>query len=243
MKSLGIIGFGQFGQFMAKHLKQHFDLVVYDEVNRQKECDALGVRFAALDEVASLEVVILAVPVQYLESVLLKIKDKAREGALFIDVSSVKIRPIELMKKHLPQNVRKLGVHPLFGPQSGKNGIQGLKIVVCPNGDDDLISNLKLFLESSFGLEVLVKTAEEHDEEMAYVQALSHFLAKALVQMDLKRFDMDTVAYNRMHDVMDLIGSDSMDLFKTIQNENPYAEGVRQDFMKAFHDLEGGLKL
>ena len=53
---------------------------------------------------------------------------------------------------------------------------------------------------------------------------------------------MSTVAYSKMYDVMDMIGSDSMDLFKTIQNENPYAEFLRQDFVKVFHDLEEDLK-
>jgi len=98
MKTLGIIGFGSFGQFMAKHLEPYFDVTAFDKHK------SIG----DLDEVCACEVVVLAVPVQFMEEVLVKISSKLKPGTLFFDVGSVKVKPVELMLRYLPDNVQLL---------------------------------------------------------------------------------------------------------------------------------------
>ena len=36
------------------------------------------------------------------------------------------------MSKILPEKVEIIGTHPLFGPQSGRAGIAGMRVAFCP---------------------------------------------------------------------------------------------------------------
>ena len=54
-----------------------------------------------------------------------------KPGTLVLDVGSVKVEPVAIMKELLPETVGIVGTHPLFGPQSAQNGIHGLQIAIC----------------------------------------------------------------------------------------------------------------
>jgi len=241
MKEIGLIGFGNFGKFLCTHLKDHFDITVSDVIDISNSASELGVKAASLEVVASKEIVIIAVPVQYFESTVESIKNLVKPNALVMDVSSVKIKPIKLMKKLLPKNVNILGTHPLFGPQSGKNGIKGLKVVLCPVRLKN-IEKIKSFLVTDLGLEVLIRTPKDHDNEMAYVQGLTHFIGKAVSKMDIKDFDQSTVAYHHLFELKELLKTGSMDLFLTIENENSFAKKVRKEFVKELKEIEKQIK-
>lgn len=240
MKSLGIIGFGSFGQFMIPYLKPYFDVYVTDEVNLATDANNLGVQWAKVDEVLSQDIVVFCIPVQYLESLLKKYGSLVNPKALVMDVSSVKVKPVNLMLKYVPETTDILGVHPLFGPQSGKDGIEGLNIVVCP-----VRTNrphiLNRFFRSLLKLNVLERTAEKHDKQMAYVQALTHFVGRAVNEMDIPDVEQKTPAYQYLLDIKRNLGGDSYDLFLTIEKENPFAREVREEFIKELGSLNDSL--
>jgi prephenate dehydrogenase len=237
MKTVGIIGFGSFGQFMAKHIKPFANITVYDvsmDVNSNSD-----VTFGTLADVLNCEIVILGVPVQVLENVLIQIKEFIRPGTIFLDVCSVKVKPIDLMLKHLPKDVDIIGTHPLFGPKSGAKGISGLKIAICNTRcSSENFEMIKNFLSEKLDLAVLGRTPEEHDKEVAYAQVLTHFIARALKDMNIPKLDQTTKTYDKLMDVMDIISLDSMELFMAIQKENPYAADVRKDFLDSLSNLD-----
>ena len=132
-KQLAIIGFGQFGRFIAKILKPHFKITVSSKSDYSILAKKMGVKFAALQEtVQNADIIVLAIPISACEKIVKKISPYLKKNALVIDTCSVKTMPNDAMKKHLPKNTEIIASHPLFGPQSGKNGIKGLKIVVWP---------------------------------------------------------------------------------------------------------------
>lgn len=236
MKELGLIGLGSFGQFMVPHLKPFFKICAFNRSDRSADAKRLGIDYESLEVVASKSVVILSVPVQFLEEMLIKIKDIVQPGAMIIDVSSVKVKPVELMIKHLPKNVEILATHPLFGPQSGKNGIEGLNMVLSPIRTKRGRSTEK-FLSQTLKLNVLERTPEVHDKQMAYVQALTHFVGRAVNEMDIPDVEQKTNAYQYLLDIKRTLGQDSMDLFLTIENENPFAKEVRDQFIEELNKL------
>ena len=67
MKKIGLLGFGSFGQFMVKHLVQHFEVVVWNRSPRPDEAKNLGVKQVSIAEACDAEIVIPCVPVQFLE--------------------------------------------------------------------------------------------------------------------------------------------------------------------------------
>jgi prephenate dehydrogenase len=240
MESLGIIGFGSFGQFMTQHLKPYFNISVYNRSDKSEAAKEYEVPYQSLEYVASLQNVIVCVPVQFMEEMLSKIAPLISKGARVIDVSSVKVKPVELMQKYLPKHCEIIATHPLFGPQSGKDGIKGLNMVLCP-GKRSTTLQLERFFRDELGLNVLIRTPEVHDIQMAYVQALTHFVGRAVNEMDIPDVEQKTPAYQYLLNIKKNLGGDSYDLFLTIEQENPYAKGVRESFLKELNKLHDAL--
>jgi prephenate dehydrogenase len=240
-KKLGWIGFGNFGKFAIPHLSSNIEVWVYDRIDKQKEVEAIpGVQWRSLEDVAACEMVVLAVPVQFLEQLILDIKDLVQPYAMLFDVSSVKVKPIALMEKYFPPTVDIIGTHPLFGPQSGKDGVKGLNMVLCPvRTRKGLI--LTRFFSQNIGLNVLERTPDVHDRQMAYVQALTHFIGRACNEMDIPDVEQKTPAYQYLLNIKRNLGQDSMDLFLTIELENPYAKEVRLQLLEELHALNDRL--
>jgi prephenate dehydrogenase len=237
---IGIIGFGQFGQFMSRHLAKHFKVTAFDSVNREREANEIGVEWKPFEEVASKEVVTFAVPLKSFEDVLKRAAPILRKDALCLDVCSVKLKPIELMAEILPSSVEIIGTHPLFGPQSGRESIEGLKIAFCPIRTTKAYE-VKKFLAGDLKLSVLEKTPEEHDKEMAHVQALTHFVARALFELHVEDSELATVSYDELMKAASLLSEDSWELFQTIQQGNPFAAERRKAFIETLLELENRL--
>lgn len=241
MKTLGVIGFGNFSRFFLPYLKPYFDITVYRKNGFDKEISSLGYKVGKIDEICTKDFIMLSVPVQYLENILIEIKNKVKEGCVVFDVSSVKVIPAQLMIKHLPENVEIIATHPLFGPQSGKNGIEGLNMVICDirTTQYDFFKNI---FDKELKLNVLERTPEVHDKQMAYVQALTHFIGRAMNEMDIPDVEQKTAAYDYLLGIKRNLGGDSWDLFETIENENPFAKEVRDEFMDTLKDLDKRLE-
>jgi prephenate dehydrogenase len=152
-----------------------------------------------------------------------------RPGALVVDVGSVKMLPAQWMRELLPDHADIVATHPLFGPQSARTGLQGLRFVVCPiRGDRH--ERVAAF-GRSLGLTVTVTTPEEHDREMAYVQALTHLIGRSLVNIGIPDEQLKTPSYQHLLELCGLIGADTFELFTAIQTQNPFASEVAQAFV------------
>jgi prephenate dehydrogenase len=235
VKRFGIIGFGRFGQLAAQHLREHFEIVVADTGDIAAAAELLSVRAGSLDEAANSDVVMLAVPVQAMAGVIAQIAPVVRPGALVIDVASVKMLPARWMAEALPDSVDIVATHPLFGPQSARSGLAGQPLVVCPvRGDRH--QKVAAF-GRSLGLKVSVTTAEEHDREMAYVQALTHLIGRTLVNIRIPDEELKTNSYQHLLELCALIRDDTKELFFAIQNLNPYAHEITQQFIAEANGL------
>ena len=237
---IGIIGFGQFGQFMAQHLAPFFDVAVCDAADRQTEAEKIGVRWSDFETVAACGIVVFAVPLENFETVLRRAVPFLQPRAMCFDVCSVKIEPLRLMAEILPATVEIIGTHPLFGPQSGRAGIEGLRIAFCPLRTAKA-AEIKRFLAEDLKLKVFEKTPEEHDREMAHVQALTHFVARALDELHIADSELATVSYEELMRAARLVSEDSWELFRTIQRGNPFAGEKRKAFIGKLIELENRL--
>ncbi len=232
-KTVGILGLGSFGQLMARHLLPHFALQAYDPAPEVAAfASAHGIVLLPPDQVATADIVIIGAPVPRMEEAIAAIKDHLREGTLVLDVGSVKVKPAALMLRDLPAHVDLIATHPLFGPQSGKNGIAGQKIVLCPlRCPSERVDKLKGFLESALALKVVMATPDEHDREAAVVFGLTHLVSKMLVQ-DFEPFptSMTTKSYELLIESVNMVRYCSPELFLAIECENPYVHEVSQTF-------------
>lgn len=153
VKSVGIIGFGRFGQLAAKYLKNHFQVFVSDKNDKRKIAENIGVNFTSLEDCAAKNIVLLCVPISDFEDVLKQIIQFLKDS-IVAGVCSVKEKPVNIMKKMVPKDCECIGMHPLFGPDTVKNGLKDKKIVLCPIRTKKLMK-IKNFL-SKLGLIVII---------------------------------------------------------------------------------------
>lgn len=232
--SIGILGYGQFGAFMAKHLVEHADVCVYSRSDVAIHDKA---RRATLTETCAADVVIFAVPMNAFEALCQETQQLIPATSIIIDVTSVKVPPLNILKKYFPKH-QILGTHPIFGPQSGKDGIAGLPIVLTNVSlDKHHYERIALFLRDTLALAVIEVSPEEHDKAMAHVQGLTHFIGRALTEMHIADSPLATQSYKQLVELIRLVGSDSWELFKTIENENPHAREVRLQFLSTLQNL------
>ncbi len=240
-QTLGIIGVGAFGEFMLKHVTPYFDVRIYDAFKNLDDIEnTYHLTVVSLEDVAKSDIVVLCVPVKELEKRVCSIVPYLIAGRLVIDLCSVKCKPVAILKRIIPPVVDVVSLHPLFGPQSGKNGIAGLNVTVCNvmGGRTDCIVD---FLKNRLVLNTFETTPEQHDQEMAYVQGLTHMIAKVFVRMDIPNINQQTKTYAHLNDMVELIRYDSDDLFLAVQRDNPYVRETTEKFFAAVRELEDRL--
>lgn len=229
--AVGLFGLGAFGQFLARHLAPHVEVVAHDP--RAPEIAGLhtNLRRASLHEAARCPLVILAVPVDAMTSLCREIFLHLRPGTIVTDVGSVKLAPCRVMCSHLPDHVDLVGTHPLFGPQSAASGIAGHKIALCNiRGHSHLA--VAAFLRGRLGLRVIQTSAEEHDREVATVQGLTHLIARTLADMGPLPARMTTTSFDLLVQASQMVQGDPPGVFAAIAEANPFAAAVREEFLR-----------
>ena len=147
----------------------------------------LGVEVTTnMEVVNSADAVLLSVPIDSFEGVVERIRPYIHSGQVIIDITSIKVFPVEAMHKHLKAGLV-LGTHPMFGP--GARDIANQNFILTPTNEreETLAQKIKKYLEAR-GARVTLMTPREHDEMMSVILGLSHFIA--LVSADtLLSFD------------------------------------------------------
>lgn len=239
IESLSIIGLGNFGSFVASSIPKDQGLEVIAHDVRDVEVDP-DIKIVDLGRAALADVVVLAVPLEKYESVLVPLSTLIGRNSLLIDVCSVKREPGRLIRKYLPDHPNVLLTHPLFGPRSAISGLAGHKLAVTFSKGkkaEQVLSECQ-----KLGIEIQRMGATRHDRIMANVHALTFFVAYSLEKMGIEAdIDLFTPSYQMLLDLSGFSRSSSPELFRTVQQGNPYAREARKRLMDAFHEVEAEL--
>lgn len=241
--TVGIIGFGDFARLIIKELGGLSEVYVS---TRQSDPDTKGLKVNFVDEAKALScnTVIPCMPAQALEQYFTEKKDLLNPKAIVVDVTSVKVKPVEVLTKVLPSSVQIIATHPLFGPDSAKHGMKGQKIMMYPVRINKVTYEIaKQFMKRKLGLQIIECTPEEHDQMMAYVQGLSHYIGRAMQIMDIPDTPLATKAYLDLLDMRKIQANDSWELFESIMFENQFTPIVHERFKKAISELDQKLGL
>jgi prephenate dehydrogenase len=242
-RTIGLIGYGSFGKLLAIHISRYVQALIYSpslspESSLPKNCHYANLK----DLAAKSDLVILAINLEHFQKLLETIAPYLKPGTTVMDVCSVKVKPVELMQKYLPKNIQILATHPVFGPQSagtGPEGLAGHKIMMHPVriNNPQHFALLKLFLASKLKLGIIEMTPQEHDRHMATVHALTFFLARGLMKMDLAKDIFETPTYKKLTALAELEKHHTKELFNTIEAGNPFAAEVRQKMLDVLTKL------
>lgn len=231
----GIIGYGAFGKLVADVLADFGEVLVFSKSQKEIYSPA---KAASFEEAASCDVVVLAVGLNALEEVCQSLSGLVKNKTVVADVSSVKVKPIEIMRKTLGGKCRLIATHPLFGPQTVKDGsLEGESIVVCKvEGNDD--KKAVEFFSNKLKLKVIEMSAEAHDKEIAWVHGLTFFVGRGLMGLEPPKSPLTTGYYQKLLDLVELESAHSIELFNTVERGNPYAADIRQRFIHGLQDID-----
>lgn len=235
IKKVGIVGYSAFGQLMEKHLQDFCAVEIFKRGDLQELKENNQEQIQRLQ---TLDHIIISVTLESFEEVCGVLSKHIASNTVVTDVCSVKVSPVEMMQKHFLNN-EIVATHPVFGPQSAAAGLENLKIVTHNvSASTESYLEIKDFLQHKLKLLIIEMTPAEHDHEMAYVQGLSHFIAQALERMNIPDSPVATYSYRQLLKLRELIGKDSFELFKTIENGNPETQKIRDKFREELSNLE-----
>lgn len=230
--TIGIIGFGRFGQLLASILKQDFALAIFDSGEKaQDELKNFGYKPATLSAALFADVVFYCVPISDFENTFKQhmehLGDKAL-GKLFIDVLSVKVHPKQVFEKYLPDGAEALLTHPMFGPDSVKiQGLDGQPLIMdrfCMTQ-----KNYQFWRDYFAGkkLNVIEMSADDHDRFAARSQGLTHFIGRVLGEFGFDQTPIDSLGAKKLHEIESQVLNDTWQLFEDLQTYNPYTREMR----------------
>ncbi len=223
MKKVAIVGFGRFGKTLKKLLENDFELTIINRKNAE--------------EIVKSEVVFYCIPISSFESVIKSHKKYFKDNHLLIDVLSVKMHPKKVFEKYLRNlKTQALLTHPMFGPDSSKNGFSGLPMIL----DQYRTNNENYYFWKNFfikkGLKVVEMSAQEHDRLAANSQGVTHFIGRLLEKFKFKKTLIDSLGAKKLQEVMEQTCNDTWQLFSDLQNYNPYTKSMLTKLGRA-HDL------
>jgi len=142
--NIGIVGFGRFGQFIAKSFTKYGHVIGTSRTDYTQIANEIGAKYIPLSDLESfvveedLDVIVLAVSIVSFEDTVKdlvsclekRIEMKGKDSCpLIVDVASVKEHPRNILLEHLPEECDILSTHPMFGPDSAAHGWQGQTFV------------------------------------------------------------------------------------------------------------------
>lgn len=238
--SVGVYGMGRFGSFWAKELAKHgFSVVGY---GRSAKTAPEGVRLGSEDEVLACSVLFFCVSISSFSEVLDRTSSRIADTTVVMDTCSVKLYPAKQMREKLPKQVQCIATHPMFGPDSGKNGVQGLPLVISAVRCED--STLQFWVDEfkRWNLQVLQMSCDQHDREAAWSQGITHFIGRTLSELSLGDTELATTGYKTLLTVMQQTCNDPLQLFYDLQRYNPYARQMRMGLKGALDTVMDALK-
>ena len=219
-------------------LQKSKKLLVFDQDSEKLQGIPQAANFA---DVVEAPLVLLSVPISEIVAVCQKMAPLLRPGQIVVDTCSVKEKPIAEMLSHLPESAQILGTHPLFGPDSGKQGIEGLKIALCPVRIEPAVYALICDCLKSLGLVLVETSPQRHDQQIARSQAIFHLIAQTMKELQWCGQEVSTPGPEEFYCLLETVQHDTDQLFLDIEQDNSYAADCRAKFIRTITEIHEGL--
>jgi prephenate dehydrogenase len=214
MKKVAIVGFGRFGKTLKSLLENDFESIIINKENAK--------------DIINTDVIFYCVPISAFESVIKSHKKYFKDNHLLVDVLSVKMHPKKIFEKYLKGlKTQAILTHPMFGPDSSKDGFDGLPMIMDKfKASKENYNFWKNFFVNK-GLRIIEMSAQEHDQLAANSQGVTHFIGRLLEKFNFKSTEIDSLGSKKLQEVMGQTCNDTWQLFNDLQNFNPYTKTMR----------------
>lgn len=185
------------------------------------------------------QVVLLCVPAAHLRAVSFLVSPHMRPDAVLADITSVKVQPMEDMRKAWQGPI--VGTHPLFGPKPQMDA--DLPVVLTPGltAEPEHCAMVE-HLFRACGCRVFTSTAALHDEAMAAIQGLNFISSVAYFATLAHKEEylpFLTPSFRRRYDAARKLLTEDAQLFEGLYEANPYSHDTVRQF-RAFLSVAAG---
>lgn len=175
MQQVAIVGAaGKMGTWFASYFAQRgLDVLAYD-INQKKilkTSSKVKVQESLFDCVHDADLVLVCVPVQKTPQAVKECTKNMKDGAIIAEISSVKNKTFAALKK-IPNNLRPLCIHPMFGPGASKKVEARMLLVPVRNEKIEVKIAREIFEKANV---IVLPNAKQHDKSIAMVLGLTYF--------------------------------------------------------------------
>ena len=241
MKIAIIGGSGKMGQWFARFFLKEGKQIIITGRNERKLLEIkqqLGVEATTsnVEAVKQADVILISVPLDNFEQVVQQISPHTHSGQVILDTTSLKVIPVETMHRHIKSGLV-LGTHPVFGP--GARDVANQNFALTPTSDEEtaLAQKIKQYLEER-GARATLMSPQEHDEMMAVVLGLSHFIAiasaDALLSFDKFKMmkEIGGTTYKVLLTLVESVISEDPELYASLQMSLPNIRQIEEQFLR-----------
>jgi prephenate dehydrogenase len=185
--------------------------------------------------VKAAERVLVCVSIGSFEEVIKKIAPDVHEGQVVMDVCSIKEYPVAVMHQYLKQGLV-LGTHPLFGP--GSRGVKHKTYILTPTNpaEEKYALEFQKWLDKE-GAHTFVMSPQKHDELIAVVLGMPHFLGLAACETlmaqpnFLQTKEVAGTTYRMLFTLAQATALETPDLFANLQTKLPQVKKLEEQFL------------
>lgn len=206
---VAVIGLGLIGGSFALALKAKGIATTVVGVEANPQHAAMAIELGIVDSVmplqeavAEAELIAIAVPVDVIPQVAIKVLNRVTESQIVIDMGSTKEELCEMISLH-PMRHRFVATHPMWGtefsgPQAATaDSFAGRNVVICEKSRSatEAVERVEAFYRA-LGMDILEMEAEQHDLHAAYVSHISHITSFILSTTVLEKEREEEAIFN-----------------------------------------------
>ncbi|MBQ4503681.1 MAG: prephenate dehydrogenase [Alistipes sp.] len=206
---VAVIGLGLIGGSFALALKAKGIATTVMGVEANPQHAAMAIELGIVDSVmplqeavAEAELIAIAVPVDVIPQVAIKVLNRVTESQIVIDMGSTKEELCEMISLH-PMRHRFVATHPMWGtefsgPQAATaDSFAGRNVVICEKSRSatEAVERVEAFYRA-LGMDILEMEAEQHDLHAAYVSHISHITSFILSTTVLEKEREEEAIFN-----------------------------------------------
>ena len=238
MQQVAVVGAGgKMGTWFASYFAQHgLNVSAYD-INQKKilkTSSKVKVQESLFECVHNADLVLVSVPVQKTPQVVKECTKNMKDGAIIAEISSVKNKTFKALKK-IPNNLRPLCIHPMFGPGASKKVETRMLLVPVRNKKIEVTIVKEIFENANV---IVLPNAKQHDKSIAIVLGLTYFanivFAKVMSSGNniskLKQVSGTTFSLQSL--IAESVLTEEPDLVIALISENAYAKIYINQFLK-----------
>jgi prephenate dehydrogenase len=218
-------------------LSEDFTVKVYSRRGLKKEEVSKGAIISTIEELFDCDAMFFCVAISSFEQLLIDSEKYFKKNTIFFDTCSVKVFPVQWMKKYIPKESQIIATHPMFGPDSYKNSSSKLPMVMCniSSGKNDFDWWKDYFSGKLMRVEEM--TPEEHDKMVAYSQGITHYIGRVLADLNLQSTRINTLGYGKLLEIIQQTCNDNWQLFLDLQRFNPYTKNMREELHNSLEKI------